>query len=112
MSTKAVGRFIPVYEPWIGAGELERVTRCVKSGWISSIGAEIHEFEKRFATLCRRTPLAPTDDVSLKGAYLRNSHSADARPVLHLLEKDPANSVRRTVRALLAKIDSTPRVSA
>ena len=54
MSTKAVGRFIPVYEPWIGAGELERVTRCVKSGWISSIGAEIHEFEKRFATLCRR----------------------------------------------------------
>lgn len=54
MSTKAARRFIPVYEPWIGALELERVTRCVKSGWISSIGEEIREFESRFAALCGR----------------------------------------------------------
>jgi perosamine synthetase len=46
--------FIPVYEPWIGAAEVERVTRCVQSGWISSIGEEIREFERRFATLCER----------------------------------------------------------
>ncbi len=46
--------FIPVYEPWIGKRELDRVTRCVKSGWISSIGTEIREFEERFATLCGR----------------------------------------------------------
>jgi perosamine synthetase len=46
--------FIPVYEPWIGAPEVERVTRCVRSGWISSIGEEIREFERRFAALCER----------------------------------------------------------
>ena len=47
-------RFIPVYEPWIGDREVARVTRCVKSGWISSIGEEIREFESRFAALCER----------------------------------------------------------
>jgi len=47
-------RFIPVYEPWIGRAELARIVRCVKSGWISSIGAEIREFEARFAALCGR----------------------------------------------------------
>jgi perosamine synthetase len=47
-------RFLPVYEPWIGRQELARITRCVKSGWISSIGAEIGEFEERFAAICRR----------------------------------------------------------
>ncbi len=47
-------RFLPVYEPWIGRRELARVTRCVKSGWISSIGAEIGEFEGRFAATCAR----------------------------------------------------------
>ena len=47
-------RFLPVYEPWIGRPELQRVIRCVKSGWISSIGAEIGEFEQRFASLCTR----------------------------------------------------------
>jgi perosamine synthetase len=47
-------RFIPVYEPWIGRAELARIVRCVKSGWISSIGSEIREFEARFAALCGR----------------------------------------------------------
>jgi perosamine synthetase len=46
--------FIPVYEPWIGRAELARLVRCVKSGWISSIGEEIRDFEARFATLCDR----------------------------------------------------------
>jgi perosamine synthetase len=55
VKTAKKGRsFIPVYEPWIGKGELARVTRCVKSGWISSIGEEIREFEARFAALCDR----------------------------------------------------------
>jgi perosamine synthetase len=45
-------RLIPVYEPWIGRAELARVSRCVRSGWISSIGKEIPEFESRFAGFC------------------------------------------------------------
>jgi perosamine synthetase len=51
---KNVRRLIPVYEPWIGRAELSRIVRCVKSGWISSIGSEIREFEERFAALCER----------------------------------------------------------
>lgn len=53
-AAKKARPFIPVYEPWIGRAELDRVTRCVKSGWISSIGEEIREFEGRFAALCDR----------------------------------------------------------
>ena len=45
-------RLIPVYEPWIGRAELARVTHCVRSGWISAIGKEIPEFERRFAAFC------------------------------------------------------------
>lgn len=54
MRTAKRRRFLPVYEPWIGRRELARVARCVKSGWISSIGAEIGEFEERFAAICAR----------------------------------------------------------
>lgn len=45
---------LPVYEPWIGREELARVARCVRSGWISSIGEGLAEFEQRFASICRR----------------------------------------------------------
>ena len=43
---------IPVCEPFIGEKELEYVTDCLKSNWISSKGKYIDEFEKRFANYC------------------------------------------------------------
>ena len=45
---------IPVNEPLLGERELEYVTECVRTGWISSAGRFIEEFEKRWATYCGR----------------------------------------------------------
>ncbi len=44
--------FIPVAEPLLGDKELAYVTDCVKSGWISSLGKYVCDFEERFAAYC------------------------------------------------------------
>lgn len=43
---------IPVAEPLLGEEELDLVTETVKSGWISSHGKNISEFENEFARFC------------------------------------------------------------
>lgn len=43
---------IPVCEPTIGEKELQYVTDCLKSSWISSLGKYIEEFEHKFANYC------------------------------------------------------------
>jgi len=43
---------IPVCEPLLGGKELEYVTDCLKTNWISSKGKYIGEFEERFANYC------------------------------------------------------------
>lgn len=43
---------IPVNEPLLGAKELEYVTECIKTGWISSAGRFIEEFESKWASYC------------------------------------------------------------
>ncbi len=43
---------IPVNEPLLGERELEYVTECVRSGWISSAGRFIEEFEEKWAAYC------------------------------------------------------------
>jgi perosamine synthetase len=40
---------IPIAEPEIGEEELKNVMEAVKSGWVSSKGKFINEFEERFA---------------------------------------------------------------
>ena len=45
---------IPVNEPLLGAKELEYVTECVQSGWVSSAGPFIDRFEDRWAQYCGR----------------------------------------------------------
>lgn len=44
--------YIPIAEPSIGKEELDAVTEAVKSGWISSLGKNILEFENKFAGYC------------------------------------------------------------
>ncbi len=44
--------FIPVAEPLLGDKELEYVTDCIKSGWVSSLGKYVRYFEERFAAYC------------------------------------------------------------
>ena len=43
---------IPVCEPFLAGKELEYVTECLKTNWISSQGKYIGEFEERFARYC------------------------------------------------------------
>ena len=45
---------IPVNEPHLGARELEFVSECVRTGWVSSSGKFITEFENRWAQYCGR----------------------------------------------------------
>jgi len=43
---------IPVNEPLIGAREIEYVSECLRTGWISSAGRFIEEFERKWAATC------------------------------------------------------------
>jgi len=45
---------IPVNEPLIGKKEFEYVNECLKTGWISSAGKFIEEFEDKFAAYINR----------------------------------------------------------
>jgi len=43
---------IPVNEPMLGQRELEYVTECIQTAWISSAGRFIEEFEQKWASYC------------------------------------------------------------
>jgi perosamine synthetase len=43
---------IPIMEPWLDHQEIDLVMDCLKSGWISSQGKYIGEFEKAFSSFC------------------------------------------------------------
>ena len=45
-------RFLPVYEPLLSGNELSYVSECIKSGWVSSLGKYILDFERLFAGFC------------------------------------------------------------
>lgn len=49
--TPAAARRIPIAEPKLGGKELEYVTECVTTNWISSQGAFVRRFEADFAKL-------------------------------------------------------------
>jgi perosamine synthetase len=43
---------IPVNEPFIGENERKYVMECLETGWVSSEGRFIHEFEEKWAAYC------------------------------------------------------------
>jgi perosamine synthetase len=45
---------VPVNEPLLGQLEVENVNECLKTGWISSAGRFIEEFEAQWANYCGR----------------------------------------------------------
>lgn len=47
-----MNNFIPVCEPTLKGNELKYVSDAVKSGWISSTGKYIKEFEEKFSNYC------------------------------------------------------------
>ncbi len=52
MTRMKMNNFIPVYEPLLDKTEEEYVLECVRSGWISSEGKYIQEFERSWADYC------------------------------------------------------------
>jgi perosamine synthetase len=61
--------FIPISKPFIGAREKELVLDALDSGWVSSIGKYIDEFEERFARYCG-TEYALTTSNGTTGLHL------------------------------------------
>jgi perosamine synthetase len=47
-----MNEFIPVCEPFLNGNELKYVTDAVSTGWISSAGKYVSEFENKFAAYC------------------------------------------------------------
>lgn len=45
-------KFIPVFEPSLDGDEEKFLIECIQSGWISSLGKFITEFETKFAQFC------------------------------------------------------------
>jgi perosamine synthetase len=45
-------KFIPVSEPLLAGNELNYISDCIRSGWISSLGKYIQEFEVQYARFC------------------------------------------------------------
>src|SRR5262245_24517813 len=53
-SPKEDTSMIPVNEPSLGEQETAYVTECVRTGWVSSAGRFINQFEARWAAYCGR----------------------------------------------------------
>lgn len=47
-----MNKFIPVCEPFLNGNELKYVSDAVSTGWISSSGKYVTEFEQQFANYC------------------------------------------------------------
>ena len=45
---------IPVSEPFLGQSEIDNVLECVRSGWVSSSGSFLQNFEQQWANYCGR----------------------------------------------------------
>lgn len=43
---------IPITEPWLGQTERRLVDECISTGWVSSQGKFVNEFEKLFSSYC------------------------------------------------------------
>jgi perosamine synthetase len=43
---------IPVNEPWLQEEDLQSLVACFRSGWISSAGPQLDEFENKWAAYC------------------------------------------------------------
>ncbi len=41
--------FVPLHEPYFDDKEMEYVTDCIQTGWVSSVGKYVNEFEKQLA---------------------------------------------------------------
>lgn len=87
-------RHIPLCEPTIGKCELESVTRCIESGFVSSVGPLIGEFEKAFASY-----------VGSNFAVATSSGTAAIHAALKALNIGPGNLVAVSDLTFVASVN-------
>lgn len=75
-------QLVPLYEPWLGREEARLVMQALRSGWISSAGPLVPEFEDRFAFLC-----------GVRHAIAVSSGTAALHVTLHALGIGPGDEV-------------------
>jgi len=44
--------FLPLHEPYFSGNESKYVAECIRTGWVSSVGKYVDEFEERLADYC------------------------------------------------------------
>ncbi len=116
--------FIPVAEPLLAGNELKYVTECVQSGWVSSLGKYVRDFEQQFAAYCdaqygvatfngtvaihllaATLNLGPGDEVIMPGlTYVASANGiryTGATPVFVDSERDTWNIDPATVEAAI-----------
>jgi perosamine synthetase len=102
--------FIPISKPFIGAREKELVLDALDSGWVSSIGKYIDEFEANFARYCE-TEYALAVSNGTTGLHLALA-ALDLRPGDEVIVPDltfvaTANAVAYTgATPVIADIDA------
>jgi perosamine synthetase len=104
-----LSNYFPVSRPSIGDKELDYVSDAVKSGWVSSIGKYIEQFEAMFAAFCRtRFALATSNGTTALHLALASIgiKSGDEVIVPDLTFVATANAVAYTgARVVLVDID-------
>src|SRR5690606_8828919 len=118
---------IPVAAPVLDGRELEYVTECLTSTWISSSGRFINEFEERFAEFCGvkhaisvnngttalhlalvSLDLQPGDEVLIPAfTYIATTNAVTYCGATPVLDEAEPRTMNRDVADLEAKI--TPR---
>jgi len=101
--------FIPVSQPSIGEREIAYVTDAVRSGWVSSLGRYIEEFERGFAAFCgTRHALAtrkkPDWDAMVAQAWVLPPRMTRVRTAVEALFRR-AGAVRPRVLAETLSLD-------
>jgi len=75
--------FIPVNEPVLDGNEKEYLARCIETGWISSEGPAVREFEERLAEqVGRRFGVAVSNGSAALELAVRALHLAEGSEVI------------------------------
>ncbi len=101
---------IPVSEPYLGEKELNYITDCIKTGWISSRGGYIKKFEQEFASFCNtRFGIAVSNGTAALHLALKalNIKEGDEVIVPNLTFVSPASMVKN-IGAVPILVDSDP----
>jgi dTDP-4-amino-4,6-dideoxygalactose transaminase len=88
-------RFFPVHEPLLSGNDLSFVSGCVKSGWVSSLGKYILNFERLFAGFygTRHGIVVSNGTTALHYPihHMTPYHKDDSNPVAERLSRQGTN---------------------